>query len=94
MPISSRNSRIELVAIQVTGTDEGKAGVYARLLQDKDNNKFWDLRYFGYSEEKKRHIESPKGLIFNREQILQVRKALKNLWDLAYDETLNAPTSE
>ena len=81
MAISRFNQRIEVKAVQITGDKQGEAGVYARLLRDLEGNYFNDIRYFGFSPDKKVHYETTRGVILNESQIYALRKALKEFSD-------------
>ena len=81
MALSKYNQRIEVKAVQITGNEQNKAGVYARLLKDLEGKYYNDVRYFGYNEAKATHHETTRGIILNEEQTLALRKALKEFKD-------------
>ena len=81
MAMSKLNIRLELKALQITGSTEGEEGVYARLLADRDLKATVDVRYFGYNRQRKRYRETRKGLIFNQEQLKVLIAHLTTLQD-------------
>lgn len=83
MSISRRNERLELSAVQVTGTEEGKAGVYARLLTDREMNAAFDVRYFTWLDKFMRHRETNKGVIFDFKQLDKLIDSLNALREQA-----------
>lgn len=66
--MSVKNRRLELESRQVTGDADG-AGVYARLLADRDLKATVDVRYFGFNEKRNRYYETRIGLIFDMVQL-------------------------